>query len=105
METKLLPQGLELWSVTSVALKPLLKTSSKDMKYIAGLDGFVAGVSIAEKRATLFYFATEADGIRARNMMEAKGIPVGDNVCRWVVDKDGVLEFANERAKEDTDAN
>lgn len=98
-KTNQLNPGDEMWSVASGEVKPWIKASRDAVSYIAGLEGFTAvHLMPPDGRNTIFFFATEHDGIRARNLMRAKGIPAGDNVCRWVVAEDGVPEFADERA-------
>lgn len=85
-----------LHAIASGEVNLWMKASMDAVKYISGLDGF-EGVHLAyypEKgNVSLWFFATENDAKRARNLMLAKGIACGDRISRWNVGDDGVPEF------------
>ena len=88
-----LEPGRELWAVASGQLKPWRRASRDAVKYMGGLDGFVGVHIIPGDGRTLWYFDTLNNAKGARNLMRAKGIPVGVNISRWIVGADGVPEI------------
>lgn len=62
------------------------KAAKAAMEYIATLEGLV-GVNPQPPRGTLCLFRTLNDAKAAKNLMDAKGIKTGDNICAVFVDK------------------
>lgn len=56
------------------------KETRQAVEYIKTLKGFI-GVHPVYPRGTLCLFETKNDAIGARNLMRAKGIHCGDNIC------------------------
>lgn len=94
--------GTALYSIAAGEVKPWLRKSRKAVDIISKQDGFM-GVNLqwvpTHGNVSLWFFETEQDAIRARNMGKAYGIEFGSNVSRWVVASDGVPEFDSEWAK------
>ena len=84
------------YAIAAGEVKPWRKASREAAKYISTLEGFqgVHPFHHPEKgHVTLWFFATENDAKRARNLMQAKGIVCGRNISRWNIGDDGVPEF------------
>ena len=77
---------ISCWTVAVGNFVPFLKNSRLAIEFIKTLDGFV-GVHPFPPRGTLILFRTESDAKIARNLMEAKGIVCGKNICECYVDK------------------
>lgn len=77
---------ISCWTVAVGNFVPFLKKSRLAIEFIKTLDGFV-GVHPCPPRGTLILFRTESDAKIARNLMEAKGIVCGKNICECYVDK------------------
>ena len=97
-ENERLPNEISVWAVGvgNLPMTPnpfVMKRASKAMKYIKGLKGFL-GVSPKPPFGTLCLFKTENDAKGARNMMKAKGIEVGKEICEVYVDKRYIGEDA-----------
>lgn len=75
---------MKAWSVAVGNINPLQKSSRNAVKYISKLKGFV-GISPHYPHGTLCFFKTENDAKIARNMMDAKGIQTGNNICEMDV--------------------
>ena len=82
-----------LWSVATGNVNPLVKKSRKASEYITSLEGFVAVHPTPDYTGTHWFFDTENNAKGARNMMRAKGIHCGDNICRFKWDGGAVIEF------------
>lgn len=92
--------GDELFSVVTGMPSLFRRRSRRAMDYMATLDG-LRGVHIDPSgRGTVWFFATENDAKRGRNMARSKGIQCGDNICRWVVAADGVPELDEQWARD-----
>lgn len=97
-EAKLEP-GTELYSVATGQLSLLRKRSRDAAKLMGEQDGFVTA-HIVEDGRMMWFYATEADAKRARNVAESQGVQCGRNVCRFEVGADGVPEFDSQWARE-----
>ena len=86
-----LPPGTRLWSVATGGVSPLRRRSREAARFVAGLDGFMA--VFPSSAGTLWLFASEGAAIRARNLMEGRGIACGRNVRGFTVADDGALEM------------
>lgn len=84
---------VQFWTVavgnlpTPFSMPWVKRRSRKATEFIIDLEGF-AGFHPMPPNGTLCLFLTKNDAIRAKNMMEAKGIITGDNICSCFVDKD-----------------
>ena len=84
--------GERLFSVATGNLAPWMKASREAAELMEGQDGFV-GVAPMYPDGTLFFYASRAEAVRARNVARAKGIECGDNICVFKVGLDGVPEM------------
>ena len=75
---------MKAWSVAVGNINPLQKESREAVKYIKGLKGFV-GVYPHYPHGTFMFFDTENNAKIARNMMDAKGIQTGKNICEFEI--------------------
>lgn len=74
----------QVWTVAVGNVNPFLKASREAVKIIKGLNGLVA-VHPHYPDGTLLLFDSENNAKGARNLMEAKGIKCGRNICRgWI---------------------
>lgn len=71
---------MKAWSVAVGNFDPLQKESREALEYIKGLKGLV-GAHPKYPHGTLIFFDTENNAKTARNMMDAKGIQTGRNIC------------------------
>lgn len=94
-----LKPGTELYSVATGMVDVLKHKSRKAAKFMGDQDGFVAVHPVYDRSACLWFYATEADAIRARNMANTQGIVCGKNISRFIVAEDGVPEHDDEWAK------
>ena len=86
---------IEVWTVavgcipTIYIYCPFLmpKGVKEAVKYISKLDGF-CGLFDMKPHGTLCMFESENKAKIARNMVQAEGIEVGDNICSVYVDKE-----------------
>jgi len=69
----------------------LAKRAKEALQYIMGLDGFVIFSMV--DRGTACLFETRNDAVRAKNLMDAKGIVTGREIGEVTVDKK-ILEEA-----------
>lgn len=73
-----------VWTVATGNFNPFMKASREAVKFIRDLDGLV-GVHPHYPRGTLLLFDSLNNAKGARNLMEAKGIKCGNNICRgWI---------------------
>lgn len=75
---------MKAWSVAVGNINPLKKDSRKAVEYISKLKGFV-GLFPHYPQGTLCFFKTENDAKRGRNLMGAKGIQTGHNICEFEI--------------------
>lgn len=94
-----LEPGMELYSVATGRLALLSRRSRQAAKLMGDQDGFT-GYNIVPDGRMLWFYATEADAKRARNVAESQGVQCGRNICRFVVAPDGVPEFDSQWARE-----
>lgn len=85
------PNEVSAWTVAipliRFYLNPLKrKRQDEAIQYIKTLDGFI-GVYPYDPRGTLLLFRTKNDAKGARNLLKAKGCPVGDHICEIYVEK------------------
>ena len=73
---------MKAWSVAVGNINPLQKKSRDAVKYIKTLKGLV-GVQPNYPHGTLIFFDTENNAKIARNLMNAKGIQTGTNICEF----------------------
>lgn len=90
-----------LWSVATGNVNPLLKASREAVKYIQTLEGFVAVHPTPNWEGTLWLFDSENNAKGARNLLRAKGVKCGNNICRFSWDGGSVLVFDDENFKSD----
>lgn len=74
-----------VWSVSTGRVNPLLKRSREAVNYIMALEGFVGAYPV-QPHGTLWFFDSKNNAKGARNLMEAKGIQTGRNICRGWID-------------------
>ena len=85
-------EQVQLWTVavgnlpTPFSMPWVKRRSRKAVEFIIDLEGFVGFLPLPP-RGTLCLFRTKNDAIRAKNMMEARGIITGDNICSCLVDE------------------
>ena len=89
-----------LWSVATGNVNPLMKRSREAVKYIQSLDGFVAVHPTPDYQGTLWLFDSENNAKGARNLLKAKGVECGKNICRFKWDGGTVLIFDDPRFDE-----
>ena len=65
------------------------RSAKKALKYISELEGLI-GFHPVPPKGTLCLFCTENDAIRAKNLMDAKGIKTGNNICECFIPADYV---------------
>lgn len=87
-----------IYSVASGRISPWRRRSREALDLISKQDGF-EGLHVMPDLRTLFFFDTRQNAIRAKNVMDSKGIPTGKNVCRFKVGDDGVPEFDEPEAE------
>lgn len=76
---------MKVYTVAVGNVDPTNKYSRKAVEYISKLDGLV-GVHPSYPRGTLILFDTENNAKIARNLMNAKGIQTGRNICEVEID-------------------
>lgn len=76
---------MKAWTVAVGNIDPTNRRSRKAVEYIAKLDGLL-GVHPHYPDGTLILFDTENNAKTARNMMNAKGILTGRNICEVEID-------------------
>lgn len=76
---------MKAYTVAVGNIDPANKNSRKAVKYIATLPGLV-GVHPHYPDGTLILFDTENAAKVARNLMNAKGIQTGRNICAVEID-------------------
>lgn len=76
-----------VWSVAVGNFNPFNKASREAVQFIKGLEGLVA-VHPHYPRGTLLLFDSKNNAKGARNLMEAKGIQCGRNICRGCINGD-----------------
>ena len=84
---------VSVWSVAvgNLPLNPFkMKAAEKALLYIRDLEGFI-GI-YPTRGGTLCLFKSENEAKGARNLMRAKGIQTGNNICELYVDKFYVLQ-------------
>ena len=67
------------------------RSAKKALKYISELEGLI-GFHSVYPMGTLCIFATENDAKRAKNLMDAKGIKTGNNICECFAPAEDVPE-------------
>ena len=73
-----------VWTVAVGNFNPLMKASRDAVKFIKDLEGLVA-VHPCYPNGTLLLFDSKNNAKGARNLMQAKGIQTGRNICRgWI---------------------
>ena len=90
-----------LWSVATGNVNPIMKRSREAVKYIQTLDGFVAVHPTPDGRGTLWLFDSENNAKGARNLLRAKGVKCGSNICRFRWDGGAEMIFDDENYKSD----
>lgn len=76
---------MKAYTVAVGNIDPKNKNSRKAVKYVATLHGFI-GVHPNYPHGTLILFDTENNAKIARNLMNAKGIVTGRNICEVEID-------------------
>lgn len=82
--------GKAVYSVATGVVDMKRKASRNAAKYIASLEGFIA-LHPAYPRGILWLFDSENNAKSARNMMEAKGIQCGKNICKGTIEGDTLV--------------
>lgn len=77
----------QVWTVAVGNFNPLMKASRDAIGFISGLEGLVA-VHPHYPNGTLLLFDSLNNAKGARNLMEAKGIQTGRNICRGCINGD-----------------
>lgn len=80
-----------LYAVGTGKINPLMKRSRKAVKLMRDCDGFV-GLHMMD-RGCLWFYDTEGNAKRARNIGRDAGIEFGYNIARFIVGEDNVPEF------------
>ena len=81
-------------AVGTISMSPFKMHKCKEaLKYITTLEGFV-GIH-PRPEGTLCLFTSENSAKGARNMMRAKGIQTGKNICEVFVDERYIKENNN----------
>lgn len=75
----------EAWTVAVGNINPFKKGCRKAVEFIKTLDGLLA-VYPDYPRGTLLLFESENAAKIARNMLKAKGIQTGHNICKCEID-------------------
>lgn len=76
---------MELWTVATGNVVPWNKKSREALNFIKNLEGFV-GAQPHYPYGTLWFFDSENNAKIARNLMQAKGILCGKNICKVEAD-------------------
>ena len=87
---KTLDPGTELFSVATGRIDIMRKDSRKASEFISKQEGFLAVNPLPEY--TLWFFDSLNHAKAARNMMKAKGVQTGDNICKLIISADGIPE-------------
>lgn len=82
-----------VWTVATGNVNPFKKEGREAVKFIKRLKGLVA-VHATYPHGTLILFDDLNNAKGARNLMEAKGIQCGQNICRGCINE-GVLEMGS----------
>jgi len=90
--------GQELYAFSTGAVMIFNKKSRKAVELIGKQDGFV-GVN-PMGRCTLWFFDSENNAKKCRNVIRLSGIEYGKNISKFVVSKDGIPTFDSQYAKE-----
>lgn len=77
---------MKVWAIAVGNVNPFVKASRDAVKYIKTLHGLV-GVLPKYPDGTLIFFRTENQAKIAKNMLEAKGVKVGYNICKGEIDE------------------
>ena len=96
---------VSVWSVAvgNLPLNPFkMRAAEKALLYIRDLEGFI-GIHPIPPRGTLCLFRSENEAKGARNLMRAKGIQTGNNICELYVDKLYILQA--EQMKKENEKN
>lgn len=89
-EKKTLEPGTELFSIATGRIDIMRKDSRKASEFISKQEGFLAVNPLPEY--TLWFFDSLNHAKAARNMMKAKGVQTGDNICKFIISADGIPE-------------
>lgn len=100
-EIKKIEPGTRVFSVATGVVSPFLKKSRAAVDYITKLEGFVAVHPTPDGQYTLWLFDSVQNAIGAKNLMDHKGIQVGNNICEFEVAKDDAIEFRGVAAGKD----
>ena len=87
---KTLDPGTELFSIATGRIDIMRKDSRKASEFISKQEGFLAVNPLPEY--TLWFFDSLNHAKAARNMMKAKGVQTGDNICKLIISADGIPE-------------
>ena len=90
-EYTILETGRKIYSVTIGNLPLRKKKALKIAEFVKSLDGFV-GVCPYYPYGTLVFFDTLNDAKIGKNTLNAELHPVGKNIMRFIIAKDGVPE-------------
>lgn len=101
MKQKEIETGTHLFSVATGMASPFMKKSRAAVDYITKLDGFVAVHFTPDGQYTLWLFDTVNHAIEARNLMNHKGIEVGNNICEMEVTAPDTMDFVGVAAGKD----
>lgn len=80
------------YSIAVGNVNPFNRKSRQAVKEISKLKGLV-GVYPHYPHGTLIFFESLNDAKRGRNVLECKGIKVGNNICEFKEEADGTMEF------------
>ena len=89
-EKKTLEPGTELFSIATGRIDIMRRDSRKASDFICKQEGFLAVYPSREH--TLWFFDSLNHAKAARNMMKAKGVQTGDNICKFIISADGIPE-------------
>jgi len=93
-----LKAGQELYAIPTGVISVFQKKSREAVNVICKQDGFL-GVHPLDGY-TLWFFDTENNAKKCRNVMRSYGIGYGKNISKFIVDKGGVPVFDEKYAKD-----
>lgn len=86
--TATIKPGMNLYSIATGRIDPRRKDSRDAVDLIASQPGFLA-IHPSEK-GTLWFFDSLNNAKLARNVLKSEGAEVGNNICRFEVDENGI---------------
>ena len=100
-EKKLIEPGTRLFAVATGMVSPFMKQSREAVDYITHLDGFTAVNFTPDGNYTLWLFDSVENAIFGKNLMNSKGIEVGNNISEFEVLNGETLQFKGVAAGKD----